>query len=201
MITREMLSSGLRSFNLELSTWSNMPVNLWKVEKITIPLTQGVATYTLDSSVQLVMDAYTNLVQSGQDDTDRLITAISRTEFASYVDKQTQGLCTVFWLDRLSTPTITLWPVPDGVTTTNLVIYAMKRVQDVSITNGQTPDIPYRFIEALCARLAARLAVKYAKAMLPVLQPLADMAYQQAIEEDHERAELSITPIMGGYFQ
>ena len=62
-ITRDKLFSARRSINLELSTWANRGVNLWKVELITVPLVQGVATYTLDASVISMLDVYVRTFQ------------------------------------------------------------------------------------------------------------------------------------------
>ena len=194
MITREMISSGIRSFNLELQAWSNSAVPmLWKVELVNVPLVDGTANYALNSSVQAVLDVYVTT-----DDVDRVLTSISRTEYAEIADKTQEGSVISYWFDRQITPELTFWLTPDG-TEDSVNVYVMKRVEDVALANGQTVNAPYRFLDALCAKLAARLAVKYAKAQLPVLQPLADKAFQDALDEDKERVGLYISPDFGGY--
>jgi hypothetical protein len=57
----------------------------------------------------MILDMY---ISYGSPSTDRLIFPISRSEYAAYPDKTTQGTPTVFWFDRLIAPTFTLWPVP-----------------------------------------------------------------------------------------
>lgn len=70
-ITRDRLFSARRSLNLELSTWSNRGINLWKVSLVTVPLVQGVPQYVLDASTISVLDTYvrefqlTNVLSGG----------------------------------------------------------------------------------------------------------------------------------------
>lgn len=198
-ITREQLTSGLRSLNLELQSYNNNPVNLWKVELVPITLVQGTATYALDASVQMVTDAYVTLVQSGQDPVDRILISISRDEYASYPDKVVQGAQSVFWFQRLEIPQITVWPVPDGSSETTLNVYVMKRVQDATTTGSQTLDVPIRFLDVVCARVATRLSVKYAQDKYPLLKSISDETYKEAFVEDQERTNLYITPDFGIY--
>lgn len=193
-ITREYLASGIRSLNLELQSWNNMPVNLFKIELITFPLVQGTATYTFDPSVQLVTDAYVTQIQGGNQPIDRILVSISRDAYSEYPNKTQQGAQSVYWFSRLETPTITLYPVPDGVSENYLNCYVMKRIQDANLANGQTADIPIRFLDALCAKVAARLAMKYKAAKYPLLKQEANEAYMTAFIEDQERVMLSISP-------
>ena len=53
------------SLNLLQSQWSVRVPNLWLVELLSIPLTQGVATYNIPSNVVTVLDAYVRLFQVG----------------------------------------------------------------------------------------------------------------------------------------
>lgn len=198
-LTRENITSGLRSINLELVTWSNRPVMLWKVELVTFTLVQGTATYVFDPSVQAVLDGYVTLVQGSNPPIDRILESISRDEYASYPNKTQQAAQSVFWFDRLATPQVTLWPVPDGQSETTVSFYVMKRVQDVNATGAQTVDIPYRFIDALPARVATRLSVKYMPDRYPMLKAISDEAFNDAFFEDQERAAIRITPDMGVY--
>lgn len=198
-ITREMMSSAIRSVNLELASWSNNPAMLWKVEIVTFTLIQGTATYVFDQSVQLVLDGYVTLVQSGSDPIDRILVSVGRDEYAAYPDKEIQDAQSVFWFQRDITPQVTLWPVPDGQSETTVSFYVMKRVQDVTSTGSQTLDIPYRHLDALCARVAARLALKYNEKKFTLLKAEADSAYMLASTEDQERVALRVIPDFGIY--
>lgn len=198
-ITREYLASGIRSLNLELSAWNNMPVNLFKVELVTFTLIKGTATYTFDPSVQLVLDGYVTLIQGSNPPVDRILVSISRDEYASYPNKILQAPQTVFWFNRTSTPSVTLWPVPDGQSETTVSFFVMKRPQDSNLANGQTADIPIRYLDALCGKVAARLAMKYNAKKYPLLKQEAAESYQAAMVEDQERVQLRVTPDFGIY--
>lgn len=199
-ITREQLTSAIRSFNLELSTWNSNPVNLWCVDLITIPVVDGQSTYVLDPKYQLVVDAYASLTQSGNTPIDRILISVSRDEYASYPNKIQEAAPTVFWFQRLETPQITLWPIPTTSTITSLCVYAMRRVQDVTTTGSQTVDVPYRFLEPAIAKLAARLAMKYKPEKFPLLKAEAKEQYDTAFFEDHERTAFIIQPDFGPYY-
>ena len=153
-------------------------------------------TETENSGNQVIMTQY----NSG-DPIDRIITSISRTDYAAQPDKISQGPPTTFWFDRLSPiPTLTTWQVADGNGPYVVFYYRMRRIQDAYATGGQTPDVPYRFLDALAAELAARLARKYAPALLQSLQLDAKMAWAEASEEDRERVQTFIVPDTSGYF-
>lgn len=135
------------------------------------------------------------------DPIDTIITSISRTDYASQPDKLSQAKPTTFWFDRLSPiPTVTLWNVPDQNGPYALFYYRMRRIQDAYAVSGQTADIPYRFLDALAAEMAYRLAGKYAPQFKTSLKEDMDLAWGQAANEDRERVQMFITPDMSGYF-
>jgi len=186
--------------NMLLSRWSNQGVNLWAVSQVTTALVQGTTTYTVDPSVVMVLDAYITTGTTGTTtEIDRIIMPISRTEYASYPNKQQQGFPTTYWFDRLLSPTITLWPVPDG-SETSLVYYCVKQLQDAAFTSGQTLNIPYLWLEAFAYGLAQRLATIWAPTMAIGLKPLADESYQIAADQNTEYVQVYISPMVSGYF-
>jgi hypothetical protein len=133
---------------------------------------------------------------------DRILTSISRTDYASQPDKLLQGPPTTFWFDRLSPiPTLTTWYVADGNGPYVIFAYCMRRIMDASYTGGQLPDLPYRFLDAVCADMALRLARKYAPALVQMLAAEAQEAWNLASVEDRERVEMFICPNLSGYFQ
>ena len=69
----------------------------------------------------------------------------------------------------------------------------MQQIEDISLSNS-TADVPVRWTEALCAGLAAKLAVKKNKALLTILQPLATEAFKNAGDDEREKASLKIVP-------
>ena len=195
------MQSARMASNMLLSRFSNQGVNLWKVDLVTVPLVTGQATYTVDANTVVMLDAYVTNDQTGEN-IDRIIMPISRTEYASYPNKEQQGFPTVFWFDRLLSPTVTLWPVPNvdnGPST--LSYYRVMQIQDSNLSSGQTVDIPYLWMEAFSYGLAARLAQIWAPDKVALLKPFADEAYAIAAEQNVEQANTYISPMISGYFR
>lgn len=204
-LLQEHMEAARMAANLMCARWSNQGVNLWTVDLVTVPLVQGQATYTVDDTTVMVLDAYITIPQ-GMSNTDRIILPVSRTEYASYPNKEQQGFPTTYWFDRLMSPasgnqTVTLWPVPDGGEATTLKYYRVKRIQDAAFTSGQQVDIPYLWLEAFAYGLATRLAQIYAPAMVPTLKALADESYQIAADQNTEYVSQYISPQIQGYFR
>jgi hypothetical protein len=196
-VLQEHMESARMATNMMLSRWSNQGVNLWAVDLVTEPLIQGQATYAVDGNTVMVLDAYTTTT-SGP---DRVIMPISRTEYASYPNKDQQGFPTSYWFDRLISPTLTLWPVPDGSSATILKYYRVRQVQDSNLQNGENVEIPYRWLEAFADGLTYRLARIWAPQMAQLLKGQADESYQIAAEQDVEVVNTYISPMIGGYFR
>ena len=196
-VLQEHMESARMATNMMLARFSNQGVNLWAVDLVTVPLVQGTSTYAVDGNTIMVLDAYTT-TDSG---IDRVIMPISRTEYASYPNKTQQGFPTSYWFDRLVSPTITLWPVPDGSSATILKYYRVRQIQDANLQNGENAEIPYRWLEALSDGLAYRLARIWAPQIAPQLKMQADESYQIAAAQDVEAVPTYISPMLGGYFK
>lgn len=131
---------------------------------------------------------------------NRLILPISRTEYASYPNKEQQGFPTTYWQDRLLSGSVTLWPVPDG-TQTALSYYQVTQIEDADFSSGQTLSLPVYFMEAFAFALAQRLAMIWAPDKVVMLKPLADEAYQIAVDQNVETAQQYISPVISGYYR
>ena len=131
---------------------------------------------------------------------NRLILPVSRTEYASYPNKEQQGFPTTYWQDRLINGTVTLWPVPDG-TQTALSYYQVGQIDDAGFTNGMQVNMPNYFYEAFVYALAQRLAMIWAPEKVAMIKPLADEAYMIAVEQNVENADTYISPMISGYFR
>lgn len=187
--------------NLMLSSWANQGVNLWEVDLVTVPLVQGQTTYAVDAKTVMILDAYIQYNGGTASQFDRVIMPISRTEYAQTPNKNLQSPPTVFWFDRLINPTVTIWPVPDQTATYSLKYYRVTQIQDAELTDAQNVDIPYRWLDALCSGLAARVAAIYAPDRLQMLEAKADQAYTIAATQDTENVALYIMPGLSGYFR
>lgn len=208
-LAQEHMESARMATNMVLASWSNRGVNLWAVDLVTTPLVEGQSTYTVDQNTVMILDAYCETT-TGNQAIDRIILPVSRTEYASYPNKEQQGFPTVFWYDRLISstrstgsagPSVTLWPVPDGTSAQTLKYYRVRQIQDSEFTSGQTVEIPYLWMEAYAYALAQRLAIIWNPQKAMFLKPLADEAYQIAADQNVETAQQYISPQIQGYFR
>lgn len=199
-LAQEHLADAAFEANLMFSDWSNKGVNLWEVDRVSVPLVQGQTTYTVDAKTVMILDAVIT-TGSGASQFDRVIMPISRTEYSQTPNKNLQAPPTVFWFDRLINPMITLWPVPDQSSYYTLNYYRVTQIQDAELQDGQTLDIPYRWMDAMCAGLAARVAAIYAPDRLALLEAKAAQAYQTAATQDTENVPLYIMPGLSGYYR
>ena len=200
-IVQEHMTSARMATNLMCARWSNQGVNLWKVDLVSTALVTGQSTYNVGTNTVMMLDAYISNDATG-DNIDRIILPVSRTEYASYPNKEQQGFPTVYWFDRLLSPTVTLWPVPNvdnGPQTLNY--YRVIQIQDSNFVSGQTVDIPYLWLEAFALGLAQRLAMVWSPDKLSLLKPLADEAYEIAASQNVEQAQQYISPQIAGYFR
>lgn len=189
-----------RQLDLLLSSeFSNRQVNLWKVTQKTQLLTQGTATYTLTSDVIMILDAYRSTTSGGVT-TDIFMTPISLDDYAGYPQKGTQSPPTVYYFNRQILPQVTLYPTPDGNGPYTFTYWCCTQVQDASLPSGETPDVPARWYDVLCAGLAYRLARVYA----PALEDKRKMDYTEAwgfaSNQDVQNTPVRIAPRMNGYY-
>lgn len=195
----EHLLDALNEYNLLLSSLSNLQPNLFAVELVSVPLIQGTATYSVDPSIVMILDAYISYDSSTT--SDRLIFPISRTEYASYPNKTAQGTPSVFWFDRLADPNVTLWYVPDATSTYTLNYYAVQQMQDANLTSGETPGLPYLWLDTLVAGMSHRMARIYKPELEAVRKADFDEAYKIAATQNVENVELTISPGLDSYFR
>lgn len=197
-LLQEHMDSARMATNMMLSRWSNQGVNLWAVDLITTPLVTGQSTYPVDSNTVVMLDAYIE----DSNGIDRIILPVSRTEYSSYPNKAQEGFPTVFWFDRLISPGVTVWPVPnvDDAPKT-LKYYRVRQVQDANLQNGQNVEIPYMWMEALSDGLAYRLARIWAPQMAVALKAQADESYAIASAQNVETAATYISPMLSGYWR
>lgn len=206
-IRQEHMLTARRELNLLFVELSNRQVNLWRVEQLSVDMVEGTATYDIPARVVMILDSYISLNDGTVDQTDRYITPISRTDYASYPTKFTQGTPNVYWFDRLISPTITMWPVPDGNGPYVYNYYACTQMQDAALAGGQTPDLPYRWLDVLVTGLAKRLAKSYPP---EGSDPLAfeaarkadyDEAWGFAATQDTENVPVTIAPAISAYYR
>lgn len=200
-LLQEHMQSLKMATNMMLATWANKGVNLWKVTKTQIPLVAGQSVYPLNPNMIVMLDAYMTIDNGNGQPIDRIILPISRSEYATYPNKEQQGFTTVYWMDRLISPSVTLWPVPDGTSAQYLTFYSVAQIQDAYVTGGQTPDIPYLWFEAFATGLAYRLAIIWNPQIATALKMLAEENYTIAATQNVEMADFWVSPQIGAYYR
>lgn len=196
-ILQEHLDSARNAMNMMLSNWSNRGVNLWRVSLTTTALVAGQATYSVDAKTVVMLDAY---ITSGSPSVDRIIQPVSRTEYASFPNKAQAGFPTVYWMDRLLSPTVTLWPVPNGQQT-SLKYYSVARIEDANMNGSENVDVPPLWLDAFAYGLAHRLALIWAPERSEQMKVLADEAYQIAASQNVEQANFYVSPTVSSYWR
>jgi hypothetical protein len=194
------VQDGVMELNLLFSKMDNMGPNLWTVDMITLPLVQAAATYSVPAETIMILDAFISTVINGVTN-DRLIFPLSRTEYAAIPNKTEQGFPSQFWFDRVISPTITMWLVPDSNGPYTLKYFRYRQIQDGVITNGFNPEVPVRWLDALVAGLAHRLARLYAPQLEAVRKADADEAWGIAATQDVVNTPMAIFPGLAGYYR
>jgi hypothetical protein len=183
-----------RSLNLLFIEWANQGVNMWTIDEGTIPLVAGVKTYDLPLDTIDILDAALRS-GAGVAQNDSPLSRVSFSTYAMMPNKETAGTPSLMKVTRHNAPSVTLWPVPQGTTPQELVYWRMRRMQDAA-SGVDTMDMPFRFLPALVAGLAHKLALKIPEAAprLPELEKQYITAWDLATGEDRERATLRLVP-------
>jgi hypothetical protein len=199
-ITPTHIREAEKGANFILSEFSNLQPMLWAVNLQSIPLLQGSATYSLPAEIVMILDGYISTSLSDGSNADRILSPISRTEYASIPNKTQEGYPTQFWFDRLISPTIRLWPVPDGNGPYVFRYYSVRQNMDAVAANGKTVEVPFRFLEAYTAGLAWKISEIYAPQIEDKLFARYQRAFNIAAVQDTENVPLYLIPGLQGYF-
>ena len=190
------IRSARRSLNLLFSEWGNRGVHLWKVQLNEQQLTAGVATYTVPTNVNDVLEAYissTAQAADGPTTNDIALTKIDRSAYSALPNKLATGQPSQYYVNRQIDPTISLYVAPDASTYTYLKFYSINRIEDAgSFTD--TTDVAYRFLPCMCSGLAFYLSQKRAPDRIQVLKQLYEDELLRALNEDGSRTSVYISP-------
>jgi len=171
--------SARRSMNIMFSDWANRGYNQWTVEYKTLAITTGTTEYTLDYDTVDIINA--NLQIS--DGTEYAMTALGLNDYAAISNKTTQARPTQYYLQRLNTPVLKIYPAPD--TNYNITYYRMRKIEDItaSTVSGveQNVDVPFRAFECMCAGLAYYLSKKRI-GIAPTQQQMLKVDYEESYQ-------------------
>ena len=188
------LKSSRRSLNLLFSEWGNRGIHLWKVELKNQLLTAGTITYSTPTDCSDVLEAYVSTSESITSSTqDVSLTKIDRSAYAALPNKGQTGQPSQYYVDRQTTPTISLYLAPDANTYTFLKYYYIQRIEDAGAYTNQA-DLPYRFLPCMVSGLSFYLSQKYAPERIQALKLLYEDELERALQEDGQRTSLYISP-------
>ena len=200
-LRQEHMLTAKRELNFMFREWDNRGVNLWKVERTQTTLTAGTATYSVAASTIMILDASIVLAFGTSNESRRYITPISRTTYLSFPNQQTQGFPTSYWFDRLESPTITFWPVPDSNGPYTFDYFSYTQIDDANLSGGETPDTVPRWFDAIVAGLAHRLSRVYAPNLEAMRKADAKEAFDVAATQDTESVPISFGFNVGAYYR
>src|SRR6478736_1111567 len=139
------MKTARRSLDLLMREWGNKGINFWTIRETAIPVVAGTKTITLDGDNIDVLDAAWRTGE-GQGQQDRTITRMSVVDWSQTANKNTTGSPTMYWVQRVYPPIVTLWPVPD--TDGIFLFYGIRSIQNAGAYTNNI-DIPPRFLPAL----------------------------------------------------
>ena len=161
----------------------------------TITGSSSSATTTTTSTASLEDTQSTIDILSGvirRDSSDIAITRISRDDYLNIATKSTKGRPTQFYVDRLITPVVKVWPTPEN-STDQFIYDRLVRIDDAD-ASVNTVEIPFRFYPCLAAGLAYYIALKKAPERIQILKALYEEEFLRAAEEDRDKADLTLVP-------
>jgi hypothetical protein len=193
-----------RSLNLLTLEWANKGINLWTIEQGQIAMVQGQITYDLPVDTIDLFDHVIRTQSGQQGQTDININRISADTYLTIPNKNAQGRPIQVWINRQSgaqnpsgvqAPNINVWPAPDQNNFYTFVYFRLRRIQDAG-EGVTTQDIPFRMLPAMVAGLAYHLSLKIPGALerSVMLKGMYDEAWEQAADEDREKAPLRLAP-------
>lgn len=185
-----------RNLNVLFSDWGNRGVHLWKVELDEVQLVAGQASYTVNTDVSDVLEAFVSTSGGGNDDAntqDVSLTKVDRSAYAALPNKLNQGQPSQYYVDRQTNPVIYLYQAPDASTYTYLKFYVVKRIEDAGAYSNN-PDAVYRFLPCMIAGLAYYLSFQYGPDRVPLLKQTYEDEMIRALDEDGQRTSLYISP-------
>jgi hypothetical protein len=132
---------------------------------------------------------------------DLPVTAWNRDTFSVINAKTQQGRpSTSYYLERLLTPRVTLWPVPNN-DYDHLTLYRHRQIQDIG-TLTDTIEIPQRWFDPLVWKLASVLCFELDMVDPALIANIAQMAEKVLAEVENDEtdgAPLYIAPAIRAY--
>lgn len=129
--------------------------------------------------------------------------ALNRDGYVAQSNKSFVGRPATFWYQRdLPQPVANLWPAPNAAAEhAQLILWRHRHIMDVG-TLAQEIEVPQRWLEAIIASLAEKVASETPEVdlqLIPILSQKAAMAMQLARDGDNDGSPIYIQPSIGVY--
>ncbi len=180
-----------RSMNIMFADWSNRGIQLWEVEQVSLTLTKGQVTYSLNEYDIDILDAVIRRTVNSQQ-TDFQLDRIDRNEYLNIPNKNTEARCTQYYVERTITPELYVWPAPEN-STDIFLSSRWKRIQDINAAVNDV-DIPSRFMPCLVSGLAFYIALKKNPEKVQLLSGLYEQNLVNAMRYDEDRSSVHLVP-------
>jgi|TARA_R110002020_G_C16219323_1_gene767538 hypothetical protein len=191
------LKTAKRSINLMLAEWSNRGLNQWTIEQETVTVVQSQNDYTLNANIVDVLDCSIRRTVSGTT-TDLQMSRVGRSEYLNIPNKASESRPSQYFLDKLNTPILKIWPSPEN-STDILVFNKIVRMDDADAATN-TMDMPFRFYPCFAAGLAYYISIKKAPDRAVMLKQMYEEEFERALSQDEDRASFRIAPYLrNGY--
>ena len=187
------LKTAKRSINLMLAEWTNRGLNQWTIEQETVTVVQSQNDYTLNANIVDVLDCSIRRTVSGTT-TDLQMSRVSRSEYLNIPNKASESRPSQYFLDKLNTPVLKIWPSPEN-STDILVFNKIVRMDDADAATN-TMDMPFRFYPCFAAGLAYYISIKKAPDRAVMLKQMYEEEFERALSQDEDRSSFRIAPYL-----
>lgn len=129
--------------------------------------------------------------------------SLNRDTYVAQSNKVFPGRPTTYWFQRdLPQPVLHLWPAPNETSEhAQLIVWRHRHIMDVG-TLQQEIEVPQRWLEAIIAGLAARVAAETPTVdvnLVPILEQKYTIALQKAWDGDNDGSPTFIQPRIACY--
>ena len=110
--------------------------------------------------------------------------------------KSTKSRPSQFFLDKLITPILKIWPAPEN--STDVIVFNKLVRMDDADKQTNTLDMPFRFYPCFAAGLAYYIAIKKSPERVVMLKQMYEEEFERAMSQDEDRASFRIAPYKPG---
>jgi hypothetical protein len=178
--------------------WGNRGLNLWTIDRLVIPLARDDREIPLPDDTIDVIDHYIRAPQGVGGPVDLPLERKAQTQYATIPNKFARGRPSIITVLRNIHPSVLLWMVPDKDDYWELHLVRLKRMAALAEGGTGTPEIPFRFLNAMIAGLAYYMSVKSkdqaVQQKVPMLKADYEEQFDLAAAEDRDRASVFLAP-------